>query len=282
MLYVDSMMTTEEDLAKVKLFSCLVGESGRELLDTLMGATAKDAWTMDDILNTFDEHYNPGANETLERYRFFTKSQGVSETIDSYVTELKALARTCNFGALRDSLIRDRIVCGGSHNTGMRERLLRQKNMTLDTCVQLCRAAELPRENVKAIPGPKVGQWPTLHGAEVQALPGAEPPKENVKVKVEEVQEAELLRENVEVISLPVDEEVHAPQEAELPRENVKAISGPVVEEVHAVQGTELPRENVGAIPGPVAVEVHALQEAELPRENDNAISDRRWKRCKH
>lgn len=31
---------------KVKLFSCLVGESGRELLDTLMGNTAKNAWKM--------------------------------------------------------------------------------------------------------------------------------------------------------------------------------------------------------------------------------------------
>lgn len=31
---------------KVKLFSCLFGESGRELLDTLMGNTAKDAWKM--------------------------------------------------------------------------------------------------------------------------------------------------------------------------------------------------------------------------------------------
>ena len=73
-LYVDSTMTTEEDMAKVKLFSCLIGESGRELLDTLMGVTAKEAWTMDDIINTFDEHYNPGANETMERYRFFSAS----------------------------------------------------------------------------------------------------------------------------------------------------------------------------------------------------------------
>ncbi|XP_056456784.1 ETS-related transcription factor Elf-1 isoform X1 [Gadus chalcogrammus] len=282
-LYVDSTMTTEEDMAKVKLFSCLIGESGRELLDTLMGVTDKEAWTMDDIINTFDEHYNPGANETMERYRFFSKNQGASETIDSYVTELKVLARKCNFGALRDSLIRDRIVCG-SHNTGMRDRLLRQKKMTLDTCVRLCRAAELPRENVEV----KV--------EEVHAMQGAELPRENVIAifvpKVEEVhtlQGAEPPRADVIAISGAKVEEIHALQGAESPRldvieisgllleevpqENVLAISGPVLEEVHTLPGDELPEENVIAISGPVVEEVHTLQGAELPQENVKAIS---------
>ena len=53
------------------------------------------------------------------------------------------------------SLIQDRIVCGSS-NARMRERLLREKTMTLDTCIQLCRASELSRKNVKTISGPKV------------------------------------------------------------------------------------------------------------------------------
>ncbi|XP_030223386.1 ETS-related transcription factor Elf-1 isoform X1 [Gadus morhua] len=306
-LYVDSTMTTEEDMAKVKLFSCLIGESGRELLDTLMGVTAKEAWTMDDIINTFDEHYNPGANETMERYRFFSKNQGASETIDSYVTELKALARKCNFGALRDSLIRDRIVCG-SHNTGMRGRLLRQKKMTLDTCVQLCRAAELPRENVEvkveevhamqgaelprenviAIFVPKVEEVHTLQGAEppradviaisgakveeIHALQGAESPRADV-IEISGLLLEEVPQENVLAISGPVLEEVHTLPGDELPEENVVAISGPVVEEVHTLPGAELPQEYDIAISGPVVEEVHTLQGAKLPQENVKAIS---------
>ena len=34
--------------------------------------------------------------------------------------------------------------------------MLREKTLTLDTCIQLCRASELSRENVKTISGPKV------------------------------------------------------------------------------------------------------------------------------
>lgn len=127
MLYVDLSLSSEEEdeKKKVKLFSYLVGESGRELLDTLMGDSARDAWKLDDTIEKLDAHCNPSVNETVERYRFFTRNQCVREVIDSYVTELKLLAKTCNSGTLRDSLIRDRIVCG-HNNAGMRERLLRK------------------------------------------------------------------------------------------------------------------------------------------------------------
>lgn len=143
-------MEEADDTQKVKLFCYLVGECGRELLDTLMGDTNRDAWKIEDIIKKFDEHCNPSMNETVEHYRFFTRNQGNNENIDSYVTELRLLTKTCNFGTLRDSLIRDRIVCGGN-NSCMRERLLREKNLTFDTCLQLCRATELSRENVKTI-----------------------------------------------------------------------------------------------------------------------------------
>lgn len=121
------------------LFSYLVGESNRELMDTLMSDAARDTWRFKDIIDKFDGHCNPCVYETVERYRFFTKNQRSGESIDSYVTELRVLVKTCNFGQLRDSLIRDRVVCG-LNSTSMRERLLRETNMSLDTCIQLCRA----------------------------------------------------------------------------------------------------------------------------------------------
>lgn len=46
-LYVDLAMAEADDKQKVKLFSYLVGKSGRELLDTPMGDTSKDAWKKD-------------------------------------------------------------------------------------------------------------------------------------------------------------------------------------------------------------------------------------------
>lgn len=71
---------------------------------------------------------------------------------ETYVTDLRMLSSTCNFGQIRDSLIRDRIVCGIS-DSGRRERLLREDNLTLDKCLQVCRATELSRENNRTLAG---------------------------------------------------------------------------------------------------------------------------------
>lgn len=46
-LYVDLAMAKADDKQKVKLFSYLIGKSGGELSDTLMGDTSKDAWKKD-------------------------------------------------------------------------------------------------------------------------------------------------------------------------------------------------------------------------------------------
>ena len=43
-------------------------------------------------------------------------------------------------------------MCGIS-SSAMRERLLREENLTLDKCLKICRAAELSRENSKTLQG---------------------------------------------------------------------------------------------------------------------------------
>lgn len=83
------------------------------------------------------------------------RNQGTDEGYDKYVTELKMLASTCNFGDIKDSLIRDRTVCG-TNSPSLRERLLREENLTLQKCVQICRTTELSRENSKTIEGKAV------------------------------------------------------------------------------------------------------------------------------
>ena len=102
----------------------------------------------------FDEHCNPKVNETVERYRFFTRDQGSDENVESYLTDLKMLASSCNFGDIRDSLIRDRLVCG-TNSSARRERLVREEKLTLDTCLHICRATELSRKYSRTIQG----QW---------------------------------------------------------------------------------------------------------------------------
>ncbi|CAH3017880.1 unnamed protein product, partial [Porites evermanni] len=43
-------------------------------------------------------------------YRFNNRNQDAGESIDTYASNLRSLSDTCNFGTLKDEMIRDRIV----------------------------------------------------------------------------------------------------------------------------------------------------------------------------
>ena len=55
--------------------------------------------------------------------------------------ELCSLVQSCEFELLKDSLIKDRIVCGITSDQ-VRARLLRESDLTLTKAVDICRAAE--------------------------------------------------------------------------------------------------------------------------------------------
>ena len=65
-----------------------------------------------------------------ERLVFNQRNQKEGERIDNYVSELKRLSLTCDFGDLRDSLLRDRIV-GGLLSDELRGELLKKPDLTL-------------------------------------------------------------------------------------------------------------------------------------------------------
>ena len=67
--------------------------------------------------------------------------QQENETIEQYVTDLKLKSMSCNFEHLVDGLIRDQIVYGIREKV-VRERLLREKDLTLTRAVDICVAAE--------------------------------------------------------------------------------------------------------------------------------------------
>lgn len=90
-------------------------------------------------MNTFEEHCNPKKNVTVERYKFITRIQE-GESIEKFVTDLKLLAATCNFGMLHDSLIR------GIRNSMLCEELLKVVEVDLDKCVSVCHVSELSKE----------------------------------------------------------------------------------------------------------------------------------------
>ena len=130
-----------------------------ETLETVENLPYKDPAERKDvnkILGYLENHLVGKVNEIYESYLFFSRQQEELESISAYVTAVHALASTCNFGDLRERLIRDRIVCG-IRNKALQRSLLSESNLTLESCVQKCKTSEAAGQQVQGMSGTSQG-----------------------------------------------------------------------------------------------------------------------------
>lgn len=102
------------------------------------------------VLEKLEEYFHQSKNVIYERYVFGCCKQEESEPIDTFVTRLRQKAASCEYGALRDELIRDKLVLGIA-NEATRRRLLREQKLTLTTALELCRSVELTERTLKSM-----------------------------------------------------------------------------------------------------------------------------------
>ena len=85
-----------------------------------------------------------------ERYHFDNRDQEAGESINTYEANLRSLSDRCNFGALKDEMIRDNIVCG-VRDSSLRKKLFQVPELTLQRCIDMCRSAEATSTQLKAM-----------------------------------------------------------------------------------------------------------------------------------
>lgn len=64
----------------------------------------------DMVINKFKAHFGEKSNIIYERAWFNQRKEEINETVDKFIADLFRLAESCNFGELREELIRDRIA----------------------------------------------------------------------------------------------------------------------------------------------------------------------------
>ena len=93
------------------------------------------------VLDALQTHFEPTRNVIYERFVFNDCKQSQCETVDQFIAKLRKLADTCDFGELRDELVRDRLVTG-TKDLGAQARMLREPKLTLNKAIDMCRASE--------------------------------------------------------------------------------------------------------------------------------------------
>lgn len=148
-LYMSAIgLDNKPDARKIALLLTVAGPQAIEVFNTFEFAEAEDKEKYDSVIQKFHAYCSPQKNAVYERYVFRSRMQQPNETFDCFVTDLKLKAKSCDFGDLRDSMVRDQIVYG-ILDKRIRERLLRDAKLTLEEAERLCHASELAQQHAK-------------------------------------------------------------------------------------------------------------------------------------
>ena len=175
-LYRISSGLHDKDAIQIATIQSVLGTKARRVLKTLPNIPGDITQrTVAGILSVLETYCVPQKNTTYERYVFRMTIQE-DRSFDIFVTDLRRRAEYCDFGAIKDSLIRDQIVVG-INDPKLRERLLRETDLTLEKAIKLCRITEQSKEQSKIFISP------TTQAGNIDAVKTEEPPVHTAKSK---------------------------------------------------------------------------------------------------
>ena len=131
----------------------LVYAMGGNSLDILTSfKLADDELKYEIVKKKFEKHFEGRTNTIFERARFNRRVQGETESVIDFIEDLYKFSETCNFGELKDQLIRDRIVVGIKDST-LARKLMQDEGLTLEKAANAAKAAEMVQNHQKILKG---------------------------------------------------------------------------------------------------------------------------------
>ena len=136
---------------QVALFLHTIGDAALQIYNGFTFDTDDDSRSVADILAKFDNFAVGEINECYERFVFHNRNQQQNEPFEQFLTSIRVLVKSCNFcDACRSSTLRDRIILGVI-DRDVQETLLKERNISLERTIDICRAAENAKSQCKAI-----------------------------------------------------------------------------------------------------------------------------------
>ena len=104
-----------------------------------------------ELVEKLSERFTPAPSEIVELFKFHTRFRKPGESVTSYVSELRSIAKRCNFAAtLETIMLRDRIVCG-VNDAVIQRRLLSEKELTFKSALEIAQGMESAAQNVREL-----------------------------------------------------------------------------------------------------------------------------------
>ena len=139
-----SGLDKEDESRRVSTLLYCLGEDAEDVLASTH-IEDDDQKVYSKVIAKFDEHFKIRRNVIFERARFNKRSQLDGESVEEYITTLYSLIETCNYGELKDEMLRDRLIVG-IRDAKLSENLQMDAELTLEKAKKKIRQKEAVQE----------------------------------------------------------------------------------------------------------------------------------------
>jgi hypothetical protein len=138
-MFVALDLESKDDDARMRaLLLHYAGENVHDIYEAECGSSTKDYAGSVKVLT---DYFNPKKNVQMEIYTFRNCSQKESQTLDEFVTELRTLAKDCEFTSVDKEILSQ--VIQHCRSNRLRRRALREPDKNLAEIMELGRTMEL-------------------------------------------------------------------------------------------------------------------------------------------
>ena len=147
---IASGLAQEDEKRQVSTLLYCLGEESQAILDSTGVPSEEAMTTYDGIIETFESFFKVRKNVIFERARFNRRNQAPGETSERYIMELYKLAEDCEYGGMKEEMIRDRLVVG-IRDTVLSEQLQLDSKLTLESAKKAVRQREAVKEQQQTL-----------------------------------------------------------------------------------------------------------------------------------
>jgi hypothetical protein len=152
--YVVAINLSDDSARRAAVFLACVGTEAYEVFQTFEFDEEAHRKDIQKVIDAFDKYCVGEINVTYERYMFNRRDQDTAESLDTFLNDIRRLIRTCEYGELGNSILRDRIVMG-IRDDATRRKLLQTRKLDLKQAIDICKANEAATHQLKTISQPE-------------------------------------------------------------------------------------------------------------------------------
>ena len=123
------------------------------MLSSLLAPDKPGEKAYETLVRKLTEHFTPAPLEIVEKFKFHLRFRKPGESVTALVSELRSIAKSCNFGDTLETMLLDHIVCG-INDSIIQRRLLSKKELSFKPALELAQGMESATKNVRELSVP--------------------------------------------------------------------------------------------------------------------------------